>query len=136
MLRLRVRSEVQNRAKNGQPPHSTTGVASASCTQTAVRIGSSSQPSNSMPTTSSASGTVNTALPHKRRVMSMSSGLGPSSRDDSSGSSAMPQIGQLPGASRRICGCIGQVQIVPAAASGGTPLAGCATAGPRPAGAR
>ena len=45
----------------------------------------------------------------KRRVMSFSSGLDPSASGMPSGSSAMPQIGQLPGASRRICGCIGQV---------------------------
>jgi hypothetical protein len=40
---------------------------------------------------------------------SISSGLGPVSSLMMSGSSAMPQIGQLPAASCRICGCIGQV---------------------------
>ena len=33
MLRLRVLSDAQPRSKNGQPAHSTTGVASSSCTQ-------------------------------------------------------------------------------------------------------
>ena len=37
-----------------------------------------------------------------------------------SGSSAMPQIGQEPGASRTICGCIGQVHSPSSAAVGGT----------------
>ena len=37
MFRLRLTSDSQPRRKNGQPPHSTTGVASASWTQIAVR---------------------------------------------------------------------------------------------------
>jgi hypothetical protein len=45
----------------------------------------------------------------KRRVMPMSSALGPVASTATSGSSAMPQIGQAPGWSWRICGCIGQV---------------------------
>ncbi len=48
----------------------------------------------------------------KRRRMSRYSSLGPSSRVATRGSSAMPQIGQLPGASRTISGCIGQVHSV------------------------
>ena len=44
-----------------------------------------------------------------RRVMSASSGLGPVSAVMLSGSSAIPQIGQAPGPSCRISGCIGQV---------------------------
>ncbi len=44
-----------------------------------------------------------------RRVMSASSGLGPLSAVTIKGSSAMPQIGQDPGPSWRISGCIGQV---------------------------
>ena len=43
----------------------------------------------------------------------ISSGLDPST-GTSAGSSAMPQIGQLPGSPRTISGCIGQVQRVPA----------------------
>ena len=37
------------------------------------------------------------------------------------GSSAMPQIGQLPGALRTICGCIGQVHGPPSAVGGASP---------------
>jgi hypothetical protein len=50
----------------------------------------------------------------KRRVMSASSGLTSSSAEGVIGSSAMPQIGQLPGALRTISGCIGHVHSVPA----------------------
>ncbi len=46
---------------------------------------------------------------HRRRVMSASSGLGPASAVAISGSSAMPQIGQEPGPTWRISGCMGQV---------------------------
>ncbi len=45
----------------------------------------------------------------KRRDMSASSGLGAVSAVITSGSSAMPQIGQVPGPCWRISGCIGQV---------------------------
>ena len=54
-------------------------------------------------------GTANAAAIHKRRVMSASSGLGPAAAAGSVGSSAMPQIGQLPGPSRTTSGCIGHV---------------------------
>ena len=50
--------------------------------------------------------------------MSKSSSFGPWSSETSAGSSAMPQIGQLPGPTWRISGCIGQVKIVPAGAAG------------------
>ena len=53
-----------------------------------------------------------------RRVMSASSSFGPWSSEASAGSSAMPQIGQLPGPTWRISGCIGQVKMVPGAAAG------------------
>ena len=45
----------------------------------------------------------------KRRVMSISSGFGSSSRLTTRASSAIPQIGHAPGPSRTISGCIGQV---------------------------
>jgi hypothetical protein len=57
------------------------------------------------------SGTANAVLIQKRRVMSRSSGLS-SSRVTVRGSSSMAQIGQLPGASRTISGCIGHVHSV------------------------
>ena len=49
------------------------------------------------------------AATQNRRVMSTSSGLGPVSSVMSVGSRAMPQIGQAPGPSRTISGCMGQV---------------------------
>jgi hypothetical protein len=56
-------------------------------------------------------GTVIAADHQNRRVMSSSSGL-LSSMVTTRGSSAMPQIGQDPGASRTISGCVGQVHSV------------------------
>jgi hypothetical protein len=44
-----------------------------------------------------------------RRVIATSSGSGAVSSAGTRGSSAMPQIGQVPGASRTISGCIGHV---------------------------
>jgi hypothetical protein len=55
------------------------------------------------------SGAVSAAEIQKRRFMSVSSGFSISSAVTVRGSSAIPQIGHAPGASRRICGCIGQV---------------------------
>jgi len=57
------------------------------------------------------SGTAAAALIHIRRVKSTSSPL--VSSEGTIGSSAMPQIGQLPGSSRTISGCIGQLHCVP-----------------------
>ena len=54
-------------------------------------------------------GSASTSPIQNRRVMSASSGFGGASAVTSSGSSAMPQIGQAPGPTWRICGCIGQV---------------------------
>ena len=53
--------------------------------------------------------TLNTAAIQKRRVMSVSSGFGPSSCVTVSGSSAMPHFGQEPGPFWRTSGCMGQV---------------------------
>ncbi len=62
-------------------------------------------------TMSASSGTAKATLIQKLRVMSASSGL-TSSTVVSRGSSVIPQIGQLPGSWRLICGCIGQVKSV------------------------
>ena len=56
-------------------------------------------------------GSVSTSDTQKRLVMSASSGF-PSSSVTVRGSSAMPQMGHAPGASRTISGCIGQVHSV------------------------
>ncbi len=109
MLRRRFTSDAQPRTKNGQPPQSTTGVASASWSQHAGAAMRRAAPDISA-IASAKSGSVSTALTAKRRLMSTSSALSSSSAPSSIGSSAMPQIGQLPGASRTISGCIGQVQ--------------------------
>ena len=55
------------------------------------------------------SGTVRTRQIQNRRLMSSSSGSSSSSAATVIGSSAIPQIGQEPGRSRTISGCIGQV---------------------------
>ena len=55
------------------------------------------------------SGTVSPALAQSRRRMSVSSGFSSSASWTARGSSAIPQMGQLPGASWTISGCIGQV---------------------------
>ncbi|GAA1799067.1 hypothetical protein GCM10009811_23840 [Nostocoides veronense] len=54
-------------------------------------------------------GMVRATPAQKRRVMSVSSWLGPASAATSTGSSAIPQMGHGPGPGRRISGCIGQV---------------------------
>src|SRR5205085_7156542 len=66
-------------------------------------------------------GSVNTTDVQNRRVMSTSSGSGPSCNAGTRGSNAMPQMGQLPGASRMISGCIGHVySTVPAGSAAGS----------------
>ena len=107
-----------------RPAHSTTGVASRACSHcdhvTCASGGSPSRaPSASIQWfTSNGSisliamnsrGNASAAATLKRRVMSISSGLSPVVADGVSGSSAMPQIGQLPGPCCRISGCIGHV---------------------------
>jgi hypothetical protein len=54
-------------------------------------------------------GTPSVAATQKRRVMSMSSWFGPSSRVTVAGSSAIPQNGHAPRPFWRTSGCIGQV---------------------------
>ena len=56
-------------------------------------------------------GRVSTAPTQKRRVMLTSSGLA-ALAVTVRGSRAMPQMGQAPGPSRTICGCMGQVYSV------------------------
>ena len=112
MFNWRLTSEAQPRSKNGSPPQTTTGVASANSTQT--KVGPDSQPGKTRPGTISAiesnrSGKVSARLIQNRRVMSASSGSTSASAETVIGSKAIPQIGQDPGRSRLISGCIGQV---------------------------
>jgi hypothetical protein len=68
--------------------------------------------------------TVSGSVHRKRRRKSASSGFSPSSSSGSTGSSAMPHFGQVPGPIWRISGCIGQVYSVP----GGRPASAPAPA--------
>ena len=126
MLKWRVRKEVQPRSKNGSPAHSTIGAARTSWTHGEMARLSSRKPNRSPPMLMTSRGMARMPATHRRRVKSMSSGLGASFCDGASGSSAMPQIGQVPGPGCRISGCMGQVQIVPSAPFGG---AGAGTGG-------
>src|ERR1039457_3016495 len=58
------------------------------------------------------SGIVSAVLIQNRRVISASSGDASSPVLTMRGSSVIPQIGQLPGSERTICGCIGQTYSV------------------------
>lgn len=111
MFSFMVRTEAHPRWKNGQPAHSTTGVARTSWAQFAAvgEMASSSAGTRSRPIDRTSTGMLRATATLNRRVMSASSGLGPLSAVTVTGSSAIPQIGQLPGPGRRISGCIGQV---------------------------
>ena len=125
MLSCHVRNERQPRSRNGQPAQSTTGVASSAsthCAQVAfIQCGSpalvahrstaapGSNPGTSSPIANTSNGMVNASASQKRRVMSRNSGFSPTVTEGASGSSVIPQMGQLPGPTWRICGCIGHV---------------------------
>jgi hypothetical protein len=106
MLGLRLTIDCAPRWKKGQPAHSTTGTVSTSSTQLWVRPWnqSSEWPNMASRVTTIVSGRVH----QKRRRKSSSSGS-PSSSVGISGSSVMPQMGQVPGWSCRIWGCMGHV---------------------------
>ena len=111
MFRLRFTTDAQPLWKNGQPPQSTTGVASPNESQSNVRVPSrcfSGSAGSREETMINRVGKVNDRLIQNRRVMFANSGL-VSSAVTSRGSSAMPQIGQDPGSERTICGCMGHV---------------------------
>src|SRR5690606_16643157 len=108
------------RAKKGQPAQSTTGVARAIWIQGLIVGGMNrSIPKTCPPISMTSRGNDSTTPNTKRRFMSRSSGLGPSPALGVIGSRAMPQIGQAPGPSRTISGCMGQVHLAPAGAVGG-----------------
>jgi hypothetical protein len=106
MLSERRSTDCTPRTKNGQPAHSTTGVANSSSSQGTQACG---RAKTWPPMSSATTGAASAAPVQRRRVMSTSSSFGPRSSETSSGSSAMPQIGQLPGPTCRTSGCIGQV---------------------------
>src|SRR5258708_3366258 len=101
-------SERQPRAKNGAPAHSTTGVDSANEIQFDQFAGSKRISPRWPPISMTKTGIVSASAIQNRLVMSINSGSGASSRETCSGSSAMPQIGQLPEPACLTSGCIGQ----------------------------
>ena len=117
MLALRFTSDAHPRWKNGQPHHSTTGVASSSSSQ-GKRRGRSNGNANAMnacghnmlPMAIASKGAVSVRPTQKRRVILRSSGFS-SSTVTVSGSSAMPHLGQGPGPVWRTSGHIGQTKI-------------------------
>ncbi len=120
MFGLRLTIDCHPRAKKGAPPHSTTGVASASWTQIPALAGTRcrARPGSISLIASRNTGTVSARLTRNRRVMSTSSSFSGSSAVISSGSSAMPHSGQDPGPIWRTSGCIGHVYSTCAAGAG------------------
>ncbi len=118
MLGLRLRMDCAQRWKNGQAAHNTTGVLSTSSIQVRAAGDSAWKYWPNIASTSVA--TLSGRVHQKRRRKSVSSGFSPSSSEGIIGSSAMPQIGQVPGPSRTISGCIGQVYCAPGTATSGS----------------
>ena len=112
MFRLRFRTDSTARTKKGHPPQRTTGVARASSSQTIQVDPAWPILGRNSRMAIATSGTDKTVQTQNRRRMPESSGFSSSSPVAVRGSSAIPQIGQFPGASRMICGCIGQVHSV------------------------
>src|SRR5215510_8207190 len=108
MFGLRFTSEVQKRSKNGQPPQSTTGVARKNSIEFRTG-GETPRPTDSPNMESSKTGSDNAALIQKRSRMESYSGSASTSAKTSIGSSAIPQIGQVPGPICTTSGCIGHV---------------------------
>src|SRR5438477_12943244 len=95
MFGLRLRIDSTQRTRKGHPAHSTTGVANASSSQD-IALGANGM--NPCPAIANTAPTaVSGSVHQKRRVKLSSSGFLSSSSDGISGSSAIPQIGQLPG---------------------------------------
>src|SRR5207245_4667467 len=84
------------------------------------------------PMARASSGSVSTSPIQNRRVMSTSSGSGPSTAPTVRSSSAMPHFGQFPGPRWRTSGCIGQVYIRSSAVMT-SPLPGLRAHAARPA---
>ncbi len=111
MLKLRRTIDATPRSKKGQPAQRTTGVARTSWIHWRARIESrwaSGCPGIASDMPSSTTMAVGAIDPQSRRLMSMSSGFGAASSVTVRGSSAMPQIGHAPGASRTTSRCMGQ----------------------------
>src|SRR5258706_15587133 len=121
MLVLRLTIDAHPRWKNGQPPQSTTGVASRSSSHGRHQFHGDAMNrcgESMLPMAIARSGAGGARLIQNRRVMSRSSGLS-SSTVTLRGSSAMPHIGQFPGSVLTISGCIGQADLRLAAGRAG-----------------
>src|ERR1043166_1899449 len=108
MLRWRLSRERQPRTKNGQPAHRTTGVVRTNWIQ---RDTSPDIQGGAFGTrcdiARTKTGNVNAAPIQSRRVMSVNTESSSAvAAEMVFGSSAIPQIGQSPGSSRSISGCI------------------------------
>src|ERR1700689_407737 len=115
MLRLRLTIDCHPRTNSGEPAHSTTGVASTSSSQVRIDAGiarARGWPGIMSDISIAISGIASATAIQKRRVMSASSGDFSPPALTTRGSSVIPQIGQLPGSERTICGCIGQTYSV------------------------
>src|SRR5579862_6961008 len=116
MFKLRVTRDRQPRAKNDQPPHKTTGVArtnSSHCHALGeANFNSAESPGKKSAMVTIKIGIVSAIDTQNLRVMLASSGLFSSPVLTVLGSNAIPHIGQDPGWSLTICGCIGQVYSV------------------------
>ena len=112
MLGALFTTEFHPRWKNGQPPQSTTGVASNHCTQFLVeplRICESDKPGTISAMAKSMTRREGPREIQNRLVMSSSSGFRSSSSETTLGSSAIPQILQAPGCVSSTSGSIGQM---------------------------
>ena len=111
MFRFIVRTDAMPRSKNGRPHHRTTGVARISSIQSSqdAEMIENASGAKCRPIATIASGIVKAAPTMNRRRKSTYSSLGPSVRLMPFGSSAIPQIGQVPGPTCSISGCMGQV---------------------------
>src|SRR6185437_7612267 len=109
MFGARCTIEFQARSKNGQPPHSTTGVASASSIQFFMGL-FTTWPAGVMSTIAKIiTRKAGPRLIQNRLDISRSSGFGRSSNVTILGSKAIPQIGQAPGSVDTTSGSIGQM---------------------------
>src|SRR5215510_16590323 len=111
MLGFRLTIEIHPRSKKGQPAQKTTGVANTRPVQLSHAPCDivNAPPLNMSIIVSAKTGAASRVENQNRRVIDVNSGFGRSSSVMTRGSSAMPQIGHAPGASRTISGSIGHV---------------------------
>src|SRR5438309_5456865 len=112
MLGARFTTEAHPRWKNGQPPQSTTGVASNHSTQffvEPVKVWGSDKPGIISAMARSMTKREGPRQIQNRRVISSSSGFPSSTSETTLGSSAIPQIRQAPGLVSNTSGSIGQM---------------------------